>query len=286
MSHRPLVFILILNFNGQATLPACLQSIFRLRYPSFRVVIIDNASTDGSFENMKQKYAQAHFIKNSENVGFARGMNVGIRFALNHGAEYLWLINQDTSIAVDSLEILASLMSRHPRVGMVSPLITTPARHHTWFAGGAIDWLRLRGVHTKARSRHIPYETGFISGCAPLIRRDVFQKIGLFDERFFLYYEDVDLSLRAKRAGFQLVIHPRATVTHSEESRKNPKKIYWLVRSGLFFFRKNMPPWAQPYFQIAFFIRRLRNTQLIKHETGKTAESVRDAFRDFRTYGY
>lgn len=235
---------------------------------------------------MKQKYSQAHFIKNSENVGFARGMNVGIRFALDHGAEYIWLVNPDTTVAPDTLDTLISLMSRHPHVGMVSPLITTPSHRHLWFAGGTIDWLRLRGVHTKARSRHIPYETGFLSGCAPLIRKTVFQKIGLFDERFFLYYEDADLSLRARRAGFRLVVHPRAPIIHSEESRKNLGKTYWLVRSGLFFFKKNMPLWAQPYFRMAFLIRRLRNAWRIKHGAGKATESVRDAFRDFRTYGY
>ena len=289
MNRSPLVFILILNYNGRATLPDCLRSIFHLDYPLFRVVVIDNASTDGSFEQAKKSYPKAHFIKNSENVGFARGMNVGIRFALDQRAEYVWLINPDTSLPKDSLRPLVSVLERHGNTGMASPLIATPGNKSVWFGGGKISWIRMRAVHTPARSHAIPFETGFLSGCAPLIKASVFRIVGLFDERFFLYYEDVDFSYRVKKFGFSTIIHPGVTITHSEESTKNPEKTYWLVRSGLFFFRKHTPFLGQPFFWIAFSLRKIRNMMRIaghKNTKNFSAFSVRDALRDFWKYGY
>ncbi|QQR77408.1 MAG: glycosyltransferase family 2 protein [Candidatus Moraniibacteriota bacterium] len=289
MNRSPLVFILILNYNGRATLPSCLRSIFHLNYPLFRVVVIDNASIDGSFEQAKKAYPKAHFIRNSENVGFARGMNVGIRFALDQRAEYLWLINPDAVIPKDSLYPLVSVLERHGDVGMVSPFITAPGNKSLWFGGGKISWLRMRAIHTPPRSHTMPFETGFLSGCAPLIKASVFRIVGLFDERFFLYYEDVDLSYRAKKSGFSAIVHPGVTITHSEESAKNPEKTYWLVRSGLLFFRKNMPLLEQPFFWTALALRKCWNIlRIARHKKNKdvSALSVRDAFRDFWKYGY
>lgn len=287
MNRSPLVFILVLNYNGRATLPACLRSLFHLDYPLFRVVVIDNASTDGSFEQARKTYPKAHFIRNSENVGFARGMNVGIRFALDQRAEYVWLVNPDTKVPKDSLQPLVALLERHADAGMVSPLILRSKNRSVWFGGGKISWSRLRALHTPPRSRDLPFETGFLSGCAPLIKASVFRIVGLFDERFFLYYEDADLSYRTKKSGFSIVVHPRVVIEHSEESTKNPEKTYWLVRSGLFFFRKNIPLIGQPFFWSALVIRKAWNMiRIARNANDLSARSVRDAIRDFWKYGY
>ncbi|QQS15323.1 MAG: glycosyltransferase family 2 protein [Candidatus Moraniibacteriota bacterium] len=289
MNRSPLVFILILNYNGRATLLDCLRSVFHLDYPLFRVVVIDNASTDDSFEQARKTYPKAHFIRNSENVGFARGINVGIRFALDQRAEYIWLVNPDTKVPADSLQQLVPVLEKHANVGMASPLITYPKSSSVWFGGGKISWLRMRATHIPPRSLDTPFETGFLSGCAPLIKTSVFRIVGLFDERFFLYYEDVDLSYRAKKLGFSIIVHPRVSIEHSEESTGNPDKTYWLVRSGLFFFKKNTWLIGQPFFWLAFGLRRLWNTfrlKRLKNTKSTSILSVRDAFRDFWKYGY
>mgnify|MGYP000875093325 FL=1 len=289
MNRSPLVFILILNYNGKTTLPRCLRSVFRLNYPLFRVVVLDNDSSDGSFEHARRAYPKAHFIKNSENVGFARGINVGIRFALDQRAEYVWLINPDAVVSEDSLGLLVNILEHNPHAGMASPRIVSPT-NALWFGGGTIRWLRMRAVHAPLRSETIPFETGFLSGCAPLIKSSVFKAIGLFDERFFLYYEDVDLSYRAKRKGFSIIVHPKATVTHSEESAKNPEKTYWLVRSGLFFFKKHAPFFGKPFFWFAVSLRKIRNLPRLARSKKKAVDSaalsVRDALRDFWKYGH
>lgn len=287
MYTSPLVFILVLNYNGGETLFSCLRSIFQLEYPFFRVVVLDNNSRDSSFELAKQRYSQAHFIRNSENVGFARGMNIGIQFALEHGAEFIWLVNPDVIVPPQSLRDLVGLLERNATIGMASPLITTASQHRrVWFGGGKIQWTRMRAIHTKLRSRSMSFETGFLSGCALFVRKSLFQTAGLFDERFFLYYEDADLSLRAEKAGFQIVVYPKVIVTHSEESRKNPDKTYWLVRSGLSFFRKYTPFFLIPFFWIIFWIRRLWSILRSLHSHNHVTNSVRKAFRDFWTYGY
>lgn len=286
MNTSPLIFVLVLNYNGRATLPACLRSILRLEYEHVRLVVIDNASTDSSFEKAKTMFARAHFISNSENVGFARGINVGIRFALEQGADLVWIVNPDVVVPKDALMSLVSLMEKYPSVGLVSPRITTPSGR-LWFTGGSVNWLRFRAVHDKPKSRTLPFETEFLSGCALLVRRNVFETIGLFDERFFLYYEDADFCRRAKRSGLRSIVHPIPHVTHSEESRHNPDKTYWLVRSGLYFFWKHTPRLLRPLFWLAFLIRRAKNFLRLRKSSRKSiALSIEKAFRDFQTYGY
>lgn len=292
MTKVATVFIVVLNYNGKRTLSRCLRSIQALEYARKEVVVVDNASTDGSFDSVREQLPSAHFIRNSENVGFARGANVGLRYALDQGADFVWLLNPDASVSKDALGRLITLFRKHPLVGMASPVVYEPKkayqrRRRVWFGGGRINWFRLRAEHTHMRSHTHPFETGFLSGCALLLRAESLRKVGLFDERFFLYYEDVDLSLRMKRAGYKIVVSPHVSAVHSEESRHNPDKTYWLVRSGLFFFQKSLPRAFQPIFSLSFLVRRGINAVRRRIEPeNQTLSSVGRAFQDFRTYGY
>jgi GT2 family glycosyltransferase len=130
------------------------------------------------------------------------------------------------------------------------------------------------------------YESGFISVCAMLIRREVFKSIGLLDEDYFLYWEDADFSFRAKYAGFALLVVPEIRITHLEKSEeKKENKIYWLVISGLIFFRKNstglMKLWTRVYYQL----RKLKNRRDIKNGGDELALAVKRAYSDFDRYG-
>lgn len=286
------VFIIVLNYNGKRTLSRCLRSIQALEYARKEVIVVDNASMDGSFDIAREQFPSAHFIHNSENVGFARGVNVGIRYALDRGADFVWLLNADAFVSRDSLGRLVALFRKHDSVGMASPVIYEPKeayqrRRRIWFAGGYINWLRFRAEHVRMRSRAHPFETGFLSGCALLIRVSALKKVGLFDERFFLYYEDVDLSLRMKHFGYKIVVSPHASTVHSEESNQNPDKVYWLVRSGLFFFQKSFPSVLQPFFWLSFFVRQSINSlRRCIQPDDQALILVERAFRDFRTHGY
>jgi GT2 family glycosyltransferase len=181
---------------------------------------VDNASADGSFEGARKKFPQAFFVKNSKNIGFAAGNNIGIRLSLQKGAEYVLLLNNDTLVKPDFLGKLIDVFKKTPRAGIASPIILDK-KGKVWFSGGRIDWLRMRTVHLGKVFSKNPYHSQFITGCAICVKKEVFRKIGLLDEDFFLYYEDADFSLRARKTGFENIVVPSSRITHLERSREN-----------------------------------------------------------------
>ncbi len=284
MSDSPKVFVVILNWNGGDRLAACLRSVFALAYGNFEVVVVDNASRDGSLEVAKNLFSRAHFVLNPENIGFAAGMNVGIRFALSKGAEYVWILNNDTECDRKALSelVLAAQSSESPE--LFSPRILTPEGVE-WFAGGRIDYIRMRALHVKsvdAIKANDPYPTGYLSGCALFIPRKVIERVGLFDEAYFLYYEDADYSVRAAGKGVERLVVPKATVIHAEISSQNPEKTYWLVISGLRFFRSHTPLALRPWVAFYIVLRRVKNG-IDKLRGKKEAFPVSSAYADFRT---
>lgn len=280
---QPAIFVVILNYNGEDTLANCLSSVYRSDYPTFEVVVIDNDSRDGSFEQAKKLFSRAHFIKNSANLGFSRGNNVGIRFALEKFADYVLILNNDTILEKTTLSTLAKTLIESPTAGIASPVIFTSNNRHIWFAGGTINWNRMRTNHLYKIQSDEPYPTEYISGCAMFVKKDVFQKIGLFDESFFLYYEDSDFSVRAKRAGFDLLMVPAAHIQHLEQSNvKNNAKTYWLVLSGLLFFHLNSSFFQKIWQAIYVFLRKAKNFYDLAFSKNETARSVRQAYKDFK----
>jgi GT2 family glycosyltransferase len=279
----PKVFIVILNYNGQEVIKKCLTSVFKLDYQNLEVVVVDNDSNDGSLELAKSGFSKAHFIKNEANLGFAAGNNIGIRFALERMARYVLLLNNDTEVEKDFLSRLIEVAEMDPKVGLASPVIFNGYNKHVWFSGGKIDWLKMKARHITEITAVDFYETGFISGCALLVRSDVFKKIGLLDEDYFLYWEDVDFSLRAKKAGFKNAVVASSWVYHFEKSESDKKsKIYWLVVSGLIFFQKNTPFFWQPWIWSYIKMRKIKNFLDIKLTRNELAPTVKKAYQDFK----
>jgi len=271
------IFVIILNYNGKGTLRECLDSVFKADYPGLEIVLVDNNSIDGSFEEMKKRFSRVHFIKNSENLGFSAGNNVGIRFALERMADYVFLLNNDAWVKKDIFHKLIQFSKKHPRTGIISPLILKPDES-IWFSGGEIDWVRMRTRHVNDNRVNSDY----VTGCAMLIKKEVFAKTGLFDEDYFLYYEDADFCVRAKNADFDVKIDREAVAYHREVSEiGNLNKTYWLVLSGLVFFRKNTPKLWRPWMKIYLFFRKMKNKRDIKKGINvKTATKVQKAYED------
>lgn len=283
MSEFPKVFVVILNWNGGDSLAACLRSVFALAYGNFEVVVVDNASRDGSLEKAKSLFSRAHFVLNPENLGFSAGMNVGIRFALSKGAEYVWILNNDAECDRNALSELVSAAQSSISPKLYSPRILTPDGA-VWFAGGRIDYVRMRAGHVRAadeRQSDHPYPTEYLSGCALFMPRKVIERVGLFDEGYFLYYEDTDYSVRAANKGIGRLLVPKATVIHAEISSENPEKTYWLVISGLRFFKTNMPLALRPWMAFYIVLRRVKNG-IDKLRGKKEAFPVSSAYADFR----
>ena len=284
MKNYPKVFIVILNYNGKEVIKKCLTSVFKLDYPDFEVVIIDNNSTDGSFEIAKSTFSKASFIKNEENLGFSAGNNLGIRFAIERMAQYVLVLNNDTEVEKDFLKKLVEEGEKNKLVGILSPVIFNGNTKEVWFSGGKVDWLRMKSQHETGIKKEESYETEYITGCAMLIKAEVFKKIGLFDENFFLYWEDADFSVRAKRDGFKNIVVSSSWIYHTEESQKaNKNKIYWLVFSGLLFFKKNTPLLLQWWVFIYVFFRKIKNKRNLssKNEDKESAKLVQQAYADF-----
>lgn len=279
----PNVFVIILNFNGKETLSDCLQSVFQSNYPRFEVAVVDNDSKDGSFEQAKESFLKAHFIKNSANLGFSRGNNVGIRWALEKFADYIFILNNDTIIEKTTLSALVKTMEKNSNINISSPVIFSP-NNKIWFAGGKINWFKMKTHHLTEIKSDFPYVADYLSGCAMMIKKDVFKKTGLFDERFFLYYEDADFSVRAKKAGFDLFVVPSASILHLEASnRLNDLKLYWLVLSGLLFFQTNSSFLQKIWLVTYVTLRKIKNICDLIFFKKDSARLVRKAYRDYKT---
>jgi GT2 family glycosyltransferase len=188
----PRVAVIVLNWNGGQDTLDCLASLRQMDYPCFDVLVVDNSSTDGSIEAIRESFPEVSLIETGANLGFTGGNNVGMRHALDRGADYVLLLNNDTEVAVDLLACLVDAVEAEPGVGVAGPLIYYYDQPEiVWSAGGAVDRRRGQtrmvglGEPDSGQYGSMPREVDFVSGCALLARRSVLEQIGLLDERFF-----------------------------------------------------------------------------------------------------
>lgn len=245
---RPRVALIILCHNGVNDTLACLRSLEALDYPreAHRVVVVDNSSTDGTPAAVRAARPDAAVIEAGANLGFAAGNNLGLRHALAERFDYALLLNNDTEVAPDALRLLVDAAEADPQVGAAGPTICYHARPELiWSAGGLIDWgrgtSRMRGLGELDRGQYGRVEeVDFVTGCAILLARPVLERIGLLDERFFMYYEETEWCVRARRAGFRSVHVPQARLTHKiplEDRVDRPYVAYYMTRNRLLFLR-------------------------------------------------
>lgn len=269
------IFIVVLNWNGKDFLTGCLNSLKELKTDNctLEAVVVDNASTDGSVKLVETRYKDIKVLKNKENLGFAEGNNVGIRYALKNGADYVLILNPDTIVDKNLVVQLISaqggsasggkVAKKSSKIGILGPKIYFAPGYEfhkerykpeergkvIWYAGGLMDWNNIlgshRGVDEVDRGQYDELiETDFASGCAMLIKREVFEKIGLFDKRYFLYLEDNDFCQRARKAGFKIVYVPGAKMYHLNAGSSavgGPLQDYFITRNRLLFGMKFAP---------------------------------------------
>lgn len=255
MSIRPapLVAIITLNWNRKDDTLEFLRSCASLTYPRLHTIVVDNGSSDGSPEAITAAYPAVEQLLNGANLGFAAGMNAGMRRACAQGADYIFLANNDTTLAPDALDRLVATAEEHG-AGMVAPAIYyASAPHRIWWLGGRLRPLLLeirRCERLPARHDPQPFHVDFITGCGMLVRRSVLERVGLFDERFFMYYEDSDYCLRAHRAAVRVLVEPRAAMYHkvaqSSGGSHSPNERYHMAKSSVQYFRKHARPWQWP----------------------------------------
>ena len=215
---RKAVDIIVLSWNGIGFLERCLSSLLRQTYPSYHVLMVDNASIDGSVAMVRERFPQVEVIENDRNLGFAAGMNVGLRRAQG---ETIVLLNQDTEVRVDWLEWLVEAMESDERVGIVGCKLLYPDGKTLQHAGGILAYplaiASHRGRGELDRGQYdAKSEVDFATGAALGLHRALLEEIGLLDEGFFFYYEDVDFCFRAREAGYRVIYAPRAVAIHHE----------------------------------------------------------------------
>jgi len=249
----PKLFIVILSYNSERELLRCLNS---LKNEPGKIVIVDNASDNNSVHEIKKitaKEKRIKLIENKKNIGFAAGNNVGIRYALSKGADYVLLLNQDTQVKKGFLKpLLAS------KTDIISPVIVSKRKNTLIYDyGGTINWVIGRTCHLESdryfekgplpETLHLSIE--YISGCAMLVKSEVFAKIGEFSENFFLYFEDVDFCIRAKKEGFSIACERKSVISHTlKEGKEKPwRNIYYLLVSNLRFINYYVFFWNKPF---------------------------------------
>jgi len=255
MKIEPLVYIITVNWNRKLDTLECLSSLSELDYSNFRILVLDNGSQDGSPQSIKQKFPNIEQINNPRNLGFSAGFNVGIRAALQAGADYIFIINNDTIVDRHCLAILIDHVT--PETSLLAPLIFYADQpQQIWSAGGTTNQLTLEKsdqYEGKTDLSQLPdiIERDFLTGCAILIPRQTLVSVGLFDEGYFLYYEDSDLCMRVKQNGQQIFVVPQAKVWHkvasSSGGRYTTNERYWMARSSVRFFRKYVNFWQIPF---------------------------------------
>jgi GT2 family glycosyltransferase len=241
----PVVGIVILNWNQPTDTVACLESLQRLEYPSFEIVVVDNGSTDGSPNLVAERFPQHTLIRNPKNFGFAAGNNVGVRHLLRSKVDYVLLLNNDTEVSPDMLRILVEAAESDPHIGVVGPKIYYFDQQKTiWSAGGEVDrlghsWHR-RADELDDGSRETIQDVGYVTGCAILVKASVIESIGVLDERFFIYFEETEWCARARHAGFRVVYEPGARMWHKiEQTARNTSRtyMYLMTRNRLLYLK-------------------------------------------------
>ena len=242
------VCVILLNWNGKKDTLECLESLKKVRYEPFQVVVVDNASSDGSIDAIRSKYPDLVILQTQENLGFAGGNNVGIRWALEKNFSWIFLLNNDTVVKEDVLQALVLAASEKNAYLLGAKIYSYYDREKIDHLGGfwrpkyaefgspAKGKKESDGDFTKMQ------KVDYVSGCAFFVHRSVFEKIGLLEPKFFLYWEETDFCFRAKRAGFAIWTAPKAHVYHKVSTSftgGKPHMHYFWWRSRLLWIDRN-----------------------------------------------
>lgn len=242
------IVAVVVNWNGGEENLACIASLVADGIAPERIVFVDNASHDGSFERVCASYPGLRALRNERNLGYGHACNRGIELALAAGAPAVFLVNNDLTLEPGGLARLVHALS-DARVGIVGPrIVLDPDRKTLWAAGGRMTWranlseLRGHGApdHLRWRKQH---PVDYVPGAAMLVRRGVFEAIGALDGEFFAYHEDVDFCLRARKAGFVVLIAGGALAYHkahhSTGGGYNARRKYMMGVNTMRFMRKH-----------------------------------------------
>lgn len=247
LKHYPLVSIITVNYNQSEVTCALIESLNKITYPNFEIIVVDNHSTEDDPTIIKKRYPEVVFIANPINYGFAAGNNYGLMRARG---DYILLLNNDIEVPPGFMEPLVEKLEKNPGIGAVSPRIKfyyqpdtiqyagyTPINPVTMRNFAIGYWEKDRGQYNEDR------ETAYAHGAAMMVPMRVVKEIGLMSYIFFLYYEEADWCARIKKAGYKIYYVGSTYVLHKESvstGKMSPLKIYYQNRNRIVFMRRNI----------------------------------------------
>ena len=251
VTRDPRVFVILLNYQNPADTLRCLASLRRSRHRGQFPVVVDNASGNGDVAALTAALGPVvPVLESSTNIGYAAGNNLGIRHALERDADFIWILNPDTEVEPDTLQGLLTTMSLRPDAGFVGslnlfgqsdpPTIQSAGGLINWDAGVVVESLG-RGQPLSSRPQRDPYDVDYVAGTSMLVRRRVFEEVGMLPEHYFLYFEETDFQVSAARDGWKSVINPLARVWHYQGSTSHlpaPYYTYYYIRGRILFAHK------------------------------------------------
>ncbi|MBS0603501.1 MAG: glycosyltransferase family 2 protein [Verrucomicrobia bacterium] len=248
----PKIAVIVLNWNGKNDTLACLESLEILTYPNFETIVVDNGSTDNSVPAICARFPRHIVIQTGSNLGFAVGNNIGMKKAIEGGADLLLLLNNDTIAAPDLLERFVETFKSHPDAGILGAKIYLFNNRDTldhlggmWNRKtGTFEFVGLREKDDR-RQWELPQELDYVCGACLIVRRSVVEAIGYLEPRYFLIWEESDFCFRARKAGFKTITSPQAKIWHKVSASivgGKPHSTYFWWRNRLLWIERNCPP--------------------------------------------
>jgi len=246
---KPLVYVIVINWNGIDHLPSCLGSLARLSYGNARVVLVDNGSTDGSRDYVRTHFPGVTLLENRTNVGFAAGNNRGMAYAMEQGAEFIALLNNDMEVDPDWITALVDAAGENASVGAcASKLLYFHNRDIVQGIGVCLNRIALTWDYLNGRvdTPELAVAPEVIAACggAFFVRTAALRETGLFDPAYFAYLEDVDLSLRIRARGYRIITVPASRAYHKVSAtagENSPLKNYFTLRNRVMLILKCFP---------------------------------------------
>ncbi len=252
MSEPPLVGVVVLTWNGCQDTVACLRSLAVATGASLRVIVVDNGSADGTADVVRREFPDAELVRSEQNLGFAGGNNLGIERALELGVDFVLVLNNDTEVEPGAVAALVDEARHTPDAGaLCAKLLYADPPDRIWFAGADFD--PRRGYNGRQRGYGdadgpafaAVAETDRACGAAMLVPRSVLERVGAFDPDLFLYSEDTEWSLRARAAGYRLLVVPAARIRHrvsvAAGGESSPTTLYYGLRNTLVVCERHAP---------------------------------------------
>lgn len=270
---NPKVSIIILNWKGLKDTIECLESIKKSDYPNYEIILVDNGSLNEETDIIRHKFPETLIIKNNDNLGFTGGNNIGTKRALENGAQYVWLLNNDAVVEPNTLKELIRIGEEDFEIGLLSPVIhyyDSPDKIQS--CGSYLDDDNLRITLLKnPNDKKINSPSLVLWGTALLIKRQVIEKIGYLDEKLFAYYEDSDYSLRSLKNGFKNKVVVTSKIFHKTDVDPQNKKpayyYFYMVRNEYFFWKENRAYSSYFSFLRKYIAKNLRRIGSLKEES-------------------